>query len=676
MPNTRWPRWRIRTLKVLQITAVALFLAHCNVRRPSEATGSSVVSTPSPTPRPPSETGRPPAGIYALTQASRPVPPAILANPLVRGVVVRTGWPEVEPTEGNYDTRALATELSRVAAAGKVGSLVVTSGGRTTPAWLQSKGLGTLAFVDENQYHASHGQTLTIPVFWDPQLLAAKKKLIAELGARLSGQAGLLLVSAQCANATTDDWNIPRSAEAIAAWKAVGYSDEKLLTTCKQIVDATMQAFPKQIVRMAVGRVPPELTTRPDGVVSDLVRYADKRYPGRFVVQRHNLAAPTPRPGAKSLFGWEVLHDARPYAAGQFLWPATDTQSCRLDRGTTPCSATDMFARAVDVALAYRLRYVEVYAADLQAPELNNELERLARGLAGTGAAAESTRPPARAHAPEPDPPVRARGGGPAAAGDAQTLSFHGERSRRNVEFTLMLPRDYGTRRYPVIYWLHGKGGTPQRSAHVARYLQGAVQAREIPDSIMVFPTGGLDSFYTDKPDGSWPVETMIIEDLIPYIDAHYKTVATRQGRLLMGFSMGGFGALKFAAKYPERFGAVVAYGAPRLDASMGMRGPDASIFRDVFNDDPKRFEQNTPVYLFRKNADRVRQHQLRVRLVAGSEDGTRHSVLKLHEALDQLGIAHEYEVLDGVHHMVGQYYDAERGKGFAFLGKGTPAPQ
>ncbi|HEU5074493.1 MAG TPA: alpha/beta hydrolase-fold protein [Polyangiaceae bacterium] len=645
------------------------------MRRPSEAIGSSVVSTPSPArPETPGKVAQPPSGIYALTQASRPVPAAILADARVRGVVVRTGWQEVEPTEGNYDTGYLSAELSRVAGTGKVGSLVVTSGGRATPRWLQAKGLGTLPFVDENRYHASHGETLTIPVFWDPQLLAAKKKLIEALGARLSSQPGLLLVSAQCANATTDDWNIPRSPEAIAAWKSLGYSDDKLLSACKQIVDTTMQAFPKQIVRMAVGRVPPELTTRPDGVVSDLVRYASERYPGRFIVQRHNLAAVTPRPDAANLFGWEVIRDAQPHAAGQFLWPATDTKSCRLDRGTAPCRAEDMFARAVDVALAYRLRYVEVYGADLLAPELNTELDRLARGLTGTAGPDKS--PAAAAGAVQPERQARAPGRGPASTGDAQTVSFQGERSRRAVEFTVVLPQGYGTRRYPVIYWLHGKGGTPQRSAHVARYLQEAVQTGAVPDSIMIFPTGGLDSFYTDKPDGSWPVETMIIEDLLPYVDAHYKTVATRQGRLLMGFSMGGFGALKFAAKYPERFGAVVAYGAPRLDASMGMRGPDATIFRDVFDQDMQRFEQNTPVYLFRKNAARVLEHHLRVRLVAGSQDGTRHSVLKLHEALVNLGIPHEYEVLDGVNHVVSQYYTTERGKGFAFLGKGlTAAP-
>src|SRR5688572_2722655 len=111
MPNTRW-----RRLGVLPVTAMAFLLAHCNVRRPSEAVGSSVVSTPSPArPEAPAKVTQPPSGIYALTQASRPVPPAILADARVRGVVVRTGWQEVEPTEGNYDTSYLSAELSRIA---------------------------------------------------------------------------------------------------------------------------------------------------------------------------------------------------------------------------------------------------------------------------------------------------------------------------------------------------------------------------------------------------------------------------------------------------------------------------------------------------------------------------------------------------------------------------------
>jgi enterochelin esterase-like enzyme len=162
----------------------------------------------------------------------------------------------------------------------------------------------------------------------------------------------------------------------------------------------------------------------------------------------------------------------------------------------------------------------------------------------------------------------------------------------------------------------------------------------------------------------------MIIDELIPFIDSQYATRADRSGRLLEGFSMGGFGALKFAAKYPERFASVVAYGAPRLVADLGMGGQDADIFKSVFGGDPGQFRRNTPGWLFRTNLGRIQASGLRVRLVAGSDDGTRHSVRKLHDELQALGLAHEFVELPRVRHTPGLYYDADRGAGLDFHAK------
>lgn len=649
--------WRPTVAAVLAVS-LGVFV-HCTARRQSP-----VAATPSASAtamRPTSSLEAVPAGVFALTQARKEVPPGVLSHPHVAGVVVRGEWQDVEAAEGSYDFTYFDGEIDRVARAGKAVSLVVTSGGRNVPAWLWAKPVQKFVFQNDNEFHQSYGQAIEIPVFWDGELLTHKKRLIAELGRRYANQPALKLVSAQCANATTDDWNVPGSPAAVEGWKQAGFSEERLLAACKAIIDATMQAFPRQVVRMAVGRVPPALASRPDAVARDIVAYAAERYPGRFIVQRHNLAAPTPRPEtSRQLFGWDVIRDAHPWAAAQFLWPATDTKTCRLDRGASPCTPLDMFRRAVDAGLAYGLRYVEVYASDLLNPELDAEVQRLAQGLARPATVA----PPA-AGAPSAAPRQ-------AAGGNTGHHTITGKISGKAIDFSIELPPSYGSgqRRYPVIYWLHGKGGDERRSAHVARYLGAAVGAGHLPESIIVFPNGGKESFYTNDAGGSWPIETMLIEELLPHVDGAYRTIAERGSRLLMGFSMGGFGALKFAAKYPERFGAVVAYGAPRLDASLGMRGPDATIYEAVFAGDPLKFEENTPAYLFRKNRERIAALGLRVRLVAGTDDGTRHSVQKLHEVLDELALAHEYEVLPGVRHVVAQYYDVEGGRGFQFLGR------
>ncbi|MFC1596366.1 alpha/beta hydrolase [Planctomycetota bacterium] len=75
---------------------------------------------------------------------------------------------------------------------------------------------------------------------------------------------------------------------------------------------------------------------------------------------------------------------------------------------------------------------------------------------------------------------------------------------------------------------------------------------------IVVMPNGLRgNTMYCDSRDGQYPVETVIINDLIPHVDATYRTVASREGRAVEGFSMGGFGAAHMGFKYPDLFGVV-----------------------------------------------------------------------------------------------------------------------
>jgi len=57
---------------------------------------------------------------------------------------------------------------------------------------------------------------------------------------------------------------------------------------------------------------------------------------------------------------------------------------------------------------------------------------------------------------------------------------------------------------------------------------------------------------YCDSRDGKYPLETVIVSDLIPHVDAACRTIAAREGRGLDGFSMGGFGAAHLGFKYPD----------------------------------------------------------------------------------------------------------------------------
>lgn len=117
-------------------------------------------------------------------------------------------------------------------------------------------------------------------------------------------------------------------------------------------------------------------------------------------------------------------------------------------------------------------------------------------------------------------------------------------------------------RRFPVIYWLHGSGPGTMGIPAITQYFHNAIQSRQIPPLIVVFPNSLPNGMWVDSKDGLQPVESIVIEELIPYIDRHYRTIAHRSARIAEGFSMGGYGAGRFGLKFPGLFSAVSMIGA------------------------------------------------------------------------------------------------------------------
>jgi S-formylglutathione hydrolase FrmB len=105
----------------------------------------------------------------------------------------------------------------------------------------------------------------------------------------------------------------------------------------------------------------------------------------------------------------------------------------------------------------------------------------------------------------------------------------------------------------PVVYLLHGYGGD------AFSWIQIKPQLPQIADAkgmIFVCPDA-KNSWYWDSPrDSSYRYETFVSTELLKYIDAHYHTVANRNGRAITGLSMGGHGALWLAFRHKDLFGA------------------------------------------------------------------------------------------------------------------------
>jgi enterochelin esterase-like enzyme len=128
---------------------------------------------------------------------------------------------------------------------------------------------------------------------------------------------------------------------------------------------------------------------------------------------------------------------------------------------------------------------------------------------------------------------------------------------RRTVGYNIYLPPQYDKepdRRFRVVYYLHGSTGTESSDAGLARYVDAAISSGRITPVIYVFPNGGADSYYRDWPGNYVKAETMLIRELLPYIDQHYRTIDRSSARGICGFSMGGSGAIRLMLKYPDLF--------------------------------------------------------------------------------------------------------------------------
>ncbi len=125
----------------------------------------------------------------------------------------------------------------------------------------------------------------------------------------------------------------------------------------------------------------------------------------------------------------------------------------------------------------------------------------------------------------------------------------------------VFLPPGYDAsgQKYSVIYYLHGHAADATELLGFERSIFSVMQQGKVKKFILVAVNGDNrlgGTFYVNSTKGGmW--EDHFIQELVPLIDKRYRTVASAQGRGLMGFSMGGFGVLRLGLAYPDLFGAV-----------------------------------------------------------------------------------------------------------------------
>jgi len=256
-------------------------------------------------------------------------------------------------------------------------------------------------------------------------------------------------------------------------------------------------------------------------------------------------------------------------------------------------------------------------------------------------------------------------------------VTFVGPVTGRSISFSLYLPPGYsgGTARYPVVYHLHGMGGVHNNTNQLNIVSQGhedAVLNGRMARAILVFPDGAIDSFWADSVDGAKRIETHVVREILPYVDDHYRTLATRSQRAVQGFSMGGFGAAKMASKFPDLFCSAVIYDGALVTWPVMLQF-HSGLAASLFGNDEAYFDQYSPWHWVPENAV-VLQTSVPFRQVVGTQVGANQS---FHTLLLNEGLASEY-LETGCAHTLNCVMGAGGADSWSFIGAafgGAPPP-
>jgi enterochelin esterase-like enzyme len=204
--------------------------------------------------------------------------------------------------------------------------------------------------------------------------------------------------------------------------------------------------------------------------------------------------------------------------------------------------------------------------------------------------------------------------------GRVEQRTFNDPTDGHLIRFNIYLPENYDTTtdRYPVVFHLHGIGGSQggNQNTVVPRAFETALAAGTIGPVIVVFPNGYSDAFWADSVNSDKPAESDVLA-LISHVDATFRTIASPRARVMQGFSMGGFGATKFYSKFPDRFACCVEYDGALL-TWQSMLVMHASLAQEIFNNNQAIYNQYSAWFWTVEHAPLLRAKPP-LRMVVGS---------------------------------------------------------
>ncbi len=233
----------------------------------------------------------------------------------------------------------------------------------------------------------------------------------------------------------------------------------------------------------------------------------------------------------------------------------------------------------------------------------------------------------------------------------------------KDVRYNVYLPADYATseRTYPVVYLLHGYGDDDTgwvQFGEVNRYADEAIANGDIPPMIIVMPDGGV-SWYINSYDGATKYEDFFIKEFMPAIEKTYRIKAEKRYRGIAGLSMGGYGTLIYALKYPDLFSAAAPLSAAVFEDESISTMPDANwdrTFAQLYGKDlkgndrlTKAFYDNSPLKIV-ETKSKEELSKVRYWIDCGDDDFLINGNCMLNIALTKKEVPHEFRVREGAH--------------------------
>tara|TARA_Y100000746_G_scaffold50524_1_gene39645 strand:+ start:36 stop:791 length:756 start_codon:yes stop_codon:yes gene_type:complete len=231
-----------------------------------------------------------------------------------------------------------------------------------------------------------------------------------------------------------------------------------------------------------------------------------------------------------------------------------------------------------------------------------------------------------------------------------------------DVGYCIYLPPGYDKSertksRYPVVYYLHGgRPGSELKSVNLSAFIERAIRSKQIPPMIYVFINGGPMSHYDYPQIKNGQGESVFIEELIPHVDSTYRTIASRKGRGIEGFSQGGRGTTRIMFRHPELFCSAAPGGGGFATEKKISENDGHESDRIVFAEGYNAYD-TARVYA---SSEKQKQYPLRILIHVGTKGSNYENNLAYMQFLEQLGIKFEKLIVKDVPHSARLIYERQ----------------